>query len=91
MVSAVHPTANKAVDGTPRKSVLDSKLGSGLLIWDIEYARRHYYLDDEMTKRKKSPDDIKYTTIGTGYKWFERAKVVKLKEWEALANREYSK
>jgi hypothetical protein len=69
-------------DGDLERSSLASPIGSGYLIWDIEYARAQYH---------GLPNKSKDVNPNASTKWFERAKVVKLKEWEALANREYSK
>ncbi len=50
--------------------------------WDTPYARSQYH--GFPNKRKdKNPNAM--------MKWFEAAKAVKLKVWEALVNREYSK
>ena len=69
-------------DGDLERSSLASPIGQGYLIWDIEYARRQYH---------ELPNKSKDANPNASTKWFERAKAVKLKEWEALANREYSK
>ena len=61
--------------------------GGGAVAWETPYAKRQYYLDEEV----ENPAAIKYTTPGTHYKWHEWAKSKKMKQWEALANREYSK
>jgi len=61
--------------------------GGGAIEWDTPYARRQYYLDEKVA----DPSAIKYTTPGTHYKWHEWAKVKKMKQWEALAQNEYSK
>jgi hypothetical protein len=61
--------------------------GGGAVAWETPYARRQYYLDEEVD----DPAAIKYTTPGTHYKWHEWAKAKKVKQWEALANREYNK
>ena len=69
-------------DGDLERSSLNSPIGKGLLIWDVAYARRQYH---------ELPNKSKDLNPNASTKWFERAKAVKLKEWEALANREYSK
>lgn len=69
-------------DGDLERSSLASPIGSGYLIWDIAYARAQYH---------GLPNKSKDVNPNASTKWFERAKVVKLKEWEALANREYRK
>ena len=64
------------------RSVENSKLGSGVLIWDAEHAKKQYY-----HFKKKSLDVNKNASI----KWFERAKKKSLKVWEKIANAEYSR
>ena len=61
--------------------------GGGAVEWDTPYARRQYYLDEEV----EDPAAIKYTTPGTHYKWHEWAKSKKMKQWEALVQNEYKK
>lgn len=61
--------------------------GGGAVEWDTPYARRQYYLDEEV----ENPAAIKYTTPGTHYKWHEWAKSKKMKQWEALVQNEYEK
>lgn len=60
--------------------------GGGAIMWDESYAHWQYYLDQIVT----NPSAIKYTTPGTHYKWHEWAKAKKMKQWEALVNREYN-
>lgn len=60
--------------------------GGGAVVWETPYAKRQYYLDEEV----ENPAAIKYTTPGTHYKWHEWAKAKKMKQWEALVNREYN-
>lgn len=69
-------------DGDLQRSVLSSRIGSGLLVWRAEYARAQYY-----GLPNKSKDKNPYAST----KWFEMAKVNKLKQWEALVNREYNR
>jgi hypothetical protein len=69
-------------DGDLQRSVLSSKIGSGLLTWRAEYAREQYY-----GRPNKSKDKNPYASM----KWFEVAKVNKLKQWEALVQREYNR
>ena len=61
--------------------------GGRAVEWDTPYARRQYYLDEEV----EDPAAIKYTTPGTHYKWHEWAKAKKMKQWEALVQNEYKK
>ena len=64
--------------GTLESSVLTgSKMGSGELIWNTEYAKKQYYGLENKSK-DKNPN--------ASMKWFERAKAVKLKEWEKISN-----
>lgn len=68
--------------GTLESSVLTgSKMGSGELIWNTEYAKEQYY-----DKSNKSKD----LNPNASMKWFERAKAVKLKEWEKITNDKYN-
>jgi hypothetical protein len=62
--------------GALQKSVLGSVIGSGRLVWDIEYARKMYHFKGNLSK-DENPN--------ASTKWFERAKMNKLKEWEKVA------
>ena len=53
----------------------------GVISWNMPYARRQYYLDDEVK------GEITYTTPGTMAKWFEHAKARFKKDWVALMQR----
>lgn len=64
-----------------RSSIAASLPGSGLLVWAVSYAKRMYHA--LAPSKKINPN--------ASAKWFERAKATKLKEWEALANNEYSR
>jgi len=68
--------------GALQKSVLGSVIGSGLLVWAIDYAKKMYHFAGRVAKE---------TNPNASTKWFERAKATRLKIWEALVNREYSK
>jgi hypothetical protein len=71
-------------DGTlVRSSTIASDLGSGILIWDTEYAKRLYHGIDFNFSTDRNPN--------AGPQWFEQAKKTKKKEWEKLANDKYSK
>lgn len=70
-------------DGYLQRSVLNSDFGSGVLIWDTEYAKRLYYGIDFNFSTDRNPN--------AGPQWFEQAKKTKKKEWEKLANDKYSK
>jgi hypothetical protein len=69
------------VDGTLRSSGRVD--GPGMISWNMPYARRQYYLNDEV----KGP--IHYTTPGTMAKWFEHAKTLYSKEWLELVQRSF--
>lgn len=62
------------------KSVLDSKYGSGKLVWDEKYAATQYY-----SKPNKSHD----MNPNARMRWFEEAKSVNKKSWEKLSNDTY--
>ena len=63
-----------------RSSLAASQPGSGYLIWAVSYAKAMYH--SLAPSKKINPN--------ASPKWFERAKSTRGKEWEALANREYS-
>lgn len=69
-------------EGFLEKSVFGSVIGSGLLVWAIEYAKKMFHFGGTPSKE---------VNPNASTKWFERAKAVKIKVWEALVNREYSK
>ena len=54
----------------------------GTVVWDVEYAKRQYYEDNNKSKDLNPRASMK---------WFEVAKTEKKKEWEKLANDEYNK
>lgn len=56
--------------------------GGGEVAWETPYAKKQYHFF-ENKRKDKNPN--------ASTKWFERAKAVKIKVWEALVNREYSK
>jgi len=69
-------------EGFLARSVFSSLAGNGVLVWTMEYARKMYHFEGRLSKE---------VNPNASTKWFERAKATKLKEWEALVNREYSK
>ena len=69
-------------EGFLERSVFGSVLGSGLLVWAVEYAKKMYHFAGK-PRKEVNPN--------ASTKWFERAKATRLKAWEALVNREYSK
>ncbi len=68
-------------EGTLKRSGVIAS-GNGAVIWDTPYAKKQYHFF-ENKRKDRNPN--------ASTKWFERAKAVRLKIWEALANREYSK
>lgn len=56
--------------------------GGGQVSWETTYAEKQYHF---------FPNKRKDSNPNASTKWFERAKAAKLKLWEALVNREYSK
>ena len=69
-------------DGDLERSVLNSKFGSGKLVWDKAYAQNQYY---------RLPNKSKDKNPNASTKWFERAKEVKIKDWERIANDGYNR
>jgi hypothetical protein len=70
-------------DGDLEKSVLGSQLGSGLLVWAIEYARKLYHGVGFRFSKDVNPN--------ASPKWFERAKAQFKDKWVKLVNDEYSR
>ena len=69
-------------EGFLERSVFGSVIGSGVLTWAMEYAKKMYHFAGR-PRKEVNPN--------ASTKWFERAKATRLKIWEALVNREYSK
>lgn len=63
-----------------RSGIVES--GGGAISWNTPYASKQYHFFENKRKDKNPNASIK---------WFERAKATKLKEWEAMVNREYNK
>nr|DAU05649.1 MAG TPA: Minor capsid protein [Caudoviricetes sp.] len=61
-----------------KSAVINTVVGSGLVRWRTPYARRQYY--GVGFDRSKDPNP------NACAKWFEAAKVRKLKDWEKLVN-----
>lgn len=62
-----------------QKSVIgNSKLGSGLLSWNTDYARRQYY--------GVNFDHSKQKNLNARAKWFEAAKAMWLEKWVKLVD-----
>jgi hypothetical protein len=53
----------------------------GLITYNTPYARRQYYLNEEVR------GEVHYTTPGTMAKWFEHAKALFKKQWEQIAQK----
>ena len=70
-------------DGDLERSVLQSRLGEGFLVWDSVYARRLYYGVLFNFSKDVNPN--------ARSKWFENAKYTRLSEWERIANEEYNR
>lgn len=65
-----------------RAGITGSKIGSGELIWNTDYARTQYYTE--------SPKSIDKNPNARG-KWFEAAKATCKKTWEVIANASFGK
>lgn len=65
--------------GTLQKSaIINTKIGSGLIVWKTPYARSQYY---------GNFDHSKQANPNATAKWFESAKAQKLKQWLELFKR----
>lgn len=61
--------------------ILYSNLGSGLLIWNTEYAKKQYY---------KFPNKSKDKNPNASMMWFEKAKLSRKKAWLKFAQERYN-
>lgn len=68
--------------GALQKSVLGSVIGSGLLVWAIDYAKKMYHFRGRVSKE---------TNPNAAVKWFEVAKVRFKENWTKVVNYEYNK
>ena len=68
--------------GALQDSVLGSTIGSGLLTWAIDYAKKMYHFKGKVSKE---------TNANASVKWFEVAKSRFTEKWTKLVNDEYSK
>ena len=68
--------------GALQKSVLGSVIGSGLLTWAIDYAKKMYHFKGRVSKESNPNASVK---------WFEVAKSRFTEKWTKLVNDEYSK
>jgi len=68
-----------AQGGTLQKSaIINTVIGSGLVVWKTPYARRQYYGVNFDHSKSANPNACA--------KWFEAAKARKVKQWEKLVN-----
>ena len=68
--------------GDLQRSVLGSVIGSGLLVWSKEYAKKMYNFGGKLSKENNPNASIK---------WFEVAKSRKLASWKNLVENEIKK
>ena len=68
--------------GELQKSVLGSVIGSGLLVWSKEYAKKMYNFGGTLSKENNPNASVK---------WFEVAKSRKLASWIKLVDDEYGR
>ena len=68
--------------GDLQRSVLGSVLGSGLLVWSKEYAKKMYNFGGKLSKDNNPNASVK---------WFEVAKSRKLASWNRLVENEIKK
>ena len=67
--------------GTLQKSgVINTVIGSGLVVWHMPYARRQYYGEWFDHSKQHNPNACA--------KWFETAKARKLEQWRQLVDDE---
>ena len=68
-----------AQGGTLQKSaIINTVIGSGLVVWKTPYARAQYYGVNFDHSKSANPNACA--------KWFEAAKARKMKQWEKLVN-----
>ena len=68
--------------GALQKSVLGSVIGSGLLTWAIDYAKKMYHFKGRVSKE---------TNPNASVKWFEVAKSRYREKWVRLVNDGFGK
>lgn len=69
------------ITGTLEDSaVINTVIGSGLVKWKTDYARRQYYGIDFDHSKQSNPN--------ARSKWFEAAKAQKIEQWRKLVNDE---
>ena len=69
--------------GTLRKKGFDTVLGSGVVTWNVPYAKKVYHELKTEPSLAKNPNARR--------KWFEVAKSEKLKVWETKVNEVFTK
>lgn len=65
-----------------KSAIINTRIGSGKIIWNTPYAREQYY---------GKPNKSKQFNPNARMEWFEAAKAKKMKEWEKIVNDEYSR
>ena len=63
-----------------KSAIINPVIGTGLVIWDTDYARRQYYGEGFDHSKQLNPNACA--------KWFEAAKARKLEQWRRLVNDE---
>jgi len=63
-----------------KSAIINPVIGTGLVIWDTDYARRQYYGENFDHSKQLNPNACA--------KWFETAKARKLEQWRRLVNDE---
>ena len=64
-------------------AILGSKLGSGVIKWNAQYAKKLYYGEGYKFSKDKNPN--------ASAKWFERAKAQYKKAWETVAKEAFKR
>ena len=63
-----------------KSGIINTVIGSGVVLWHTPYARRQYYGEGFDHSKQLNPNACA--------KWFEAAKARKLKQWRRLVNDE---
>ena len=63
-----------------KSAIINPVIGTGLVIWDTDYARRQYYGEWFDHSKQHNPNACA--------KWFEAAKARKLEQWRRLVDDE---
>lgn len=64
-------------------SIQESKIGQGLIVWDMPYAKRLFYNPQYNFSKDSNPN--------AGGRWFDRAKAVHGNEWPDVAKKAVNK